>query len=235
MTDLSVPARRNADGSAGTERQTPKLVRVAIVDDHPLVLVGLRAVVTANPDFEVAAEASEADAALALIKAVSPHVAVVDVPMPGLTVVDFVRFCRELRPKSKVIAITRCADSTILAELLQSGAHGYLLKHSVPADLARAIRMVLSGNAYVDPAIASKLLVRTNPDDTIAPTTLSQREFAVLKLVARGFGSKEMAAELKLSIKTVQTYKKRAMKKLHLRTRADIVRYGVTRGWMDEV
>ena len=85
-----------------------------------------------------------------------------------LTIADFVRYCRELRPKSKVIAITRCTDPAVLAELLQSGAPGYLLKRSVPAELVRAIRMVLSGSAYVDPAIASKLLVRTNPDDGVA-------------------------------------------------------------------
>jgi DNA-binding NarL/FixJ family response regulator len=140
----------------------------------------------------------------------------------------------ERRPKAKILVLTGLQDSAWLVELLQAGANGYLLKRSVPAELVRAIRTVLSGSVYIDPVIASTLLIRTTAGE-VAATALSSREVAVLKLVARGFGNKEMAAGLMLSIKTVQTYKARAMKKLHLRTRADIVRYGAARGWIDEI
>jgi len=204
------------------------------VDDHPLALVGLRALIEANPDLEIVAEMTDIESALPFFKSAPPLVAVIDVPMPGLTVAGFARHCSELWQKSKVIVATARDDTDVLDELLQSGAHGYLLKRSIPTELIRAIRIVTAGNVYVDPAIGSRLLVRTSPD-AAASTALSERERVVLKLVARGFSSKEMAAELGLSIKTVQTYKVRAMKKLDLRTRAAIVRYGAARGWMDEI
>ena len=204
------------------------------MDDHPLALVGLRALIEANPDLEIVAEMTDIESALPFFKSAPPLVAVIDVPMPGLTVACFARHCSELWQKSKVIVATARDDTDVLDELLQSGAHGYLLKRSIPTELIRAIRIVTAGNVYVDPAIGSRLLVRTSPD-AAASTALSERERVVLKLVARGFSSKEMAAELGLSIKTVQTYKVRAMKKLDLRTRAAIVRYGAARGWMDEI
>jgi DNA-binding NarL/FixJ family response regulator len=234
MIDRLAPGRWDSPAADSSTTRNSKVIGVAIVDDHPLALIGLRALIDAASDFTVVAEASEIEAALAFVQETPPQVIVIDVPMPRLTMNNFARHCRDLRLKSKVIVNTAREDKIILSELLQSGAHGYLLKRSIPDELIRAMRIVLGGGSYIDPVIASRLLMGGSRDDGPPGATLSQRERAVLKLVARGLVSKEIAAEMVLSVKTIQTYKTRAMKKLHLRTRADVVRYGVACGWLDE-
>lgn len=235
MTDRAAAIRcsGSAAGSGGSE---PSSLRIAIIDDHPLVVIGMRAVLNAAPDIEIAVATSDVEAGLRAVRAHPPDVAVIDVPMPGLRTAEFAQLCRELRSKSKVIAVVgRRHGPTLLSEVLQSGAHGYVLKHSVPSELIRAIRTVHTGDTYVDPALAGRLLLPAAADQVTTETALSDRELAVLKLVARGFGSKEVAVEIGVSIKSVQTYKSRAMKKLRLRTRADIVRYATAHDWMEEL
>jgi DNA-binding NarL/FixJ family response regulator len=221
-------------GSPAENGEKVRTIRVAVADDHPLTLIGIKSLIQAAEGLEVVGEASDGDSALHLVENTAPHVVLIDVPMSRFSASELGRYLVERRPKAKILVLTGLQDSAWLVELLQAGANGYLLKRSVPAELVRAIRTVLSGSVYIDPVIASTLLIRTTAGE-VAATALSSREVAVLKLVARGFGNKEMAAGLMLSIKTVQTYKARAMKKLHLRTRADIVRYGAARGWIDEI
>jgi DNA-binding NarL/FixJ family response regulator len=225
----------NAAGSSVIQGSKPDAISIAVVDDHPLALVGFRALIEATRDLEIVAEASNLEAALGSIKAAHPRIVVICVPMPGLSLAEFTPLCRDLRLESEVIAVTWRTDTDVLAELLQSGAQGYLLKRSAPAELIRAIRAVMSGSTFVDPAIASRLLLPSSPACDASSAALTERELPVLKLMVRGFSSKEIAAEMTLSIKTVHTYKMRAMKKLRLRTRADVVRYGTARGWLDEM
>jgi DNA-binding NarL/FixJ family response regulator len=124
-------------------------------------------------------------------------------------------------------------DRAYLDQLLQCGVRGYLLKRSAAEDLIRAIRAVVEGGLYMDPAMATKLLSAAKAPGA-STNELSGREEAVLRLAARGFSSKEAAARLVLSIKTVETYKARAAEKLGLHSRAEIVRYGAQHGWLDE-
>lgn len=231
----SGPEEAEASGPAAADKMKSGKIRIVAADDNPLTLAGLKALIHAAPDLELVGEAADGVSALQLIENSAPDIAAIDVPMPGLGVAELGRYLAEPRPKAKILALTALQDSACLLELLQAGAQGYLLKRSAPAELVGAIRAVLSGTIYIDPAIASRLLIRASAGETEPATPLSQRELTVLKLVARGFGSKEMAAELKLSIKTVQTYKARAKKKLRLQTRSDIVRYGAARGWIDDM
>ncbi|HEX9466064.1 MAG TPA: response regulator transcription factor [Alphaproteobacteria bacterium] len=210
-------------------------IRIAIGDDHPLALLGLRALIEAVPDLEIVGEASDGRAILDIIKTSTPDIALIDVPMPQLRVSDLTRDVHQHSPGTRILVLTNRRDSDALRDLLQLGAEGYVLKRSAPAELVRAIRTVMSGRGYIDPTIASTVLFRRTAGDSPAAAALSNREVAVLRLVAQGFGNKEMAAELNLSIKTIQTYKMRAMKKLSLRTRADIVRYGAARGWIENI
>jgi DNA-binding NarL/FixJ family response regulator len=137
----------------------------------------------------------------------------------------------------RLLALTVHEDRAYVQPLLQAGARGYLLKRSAAEDLVRAIRAVAAGGVYLDPAVADKALPEPERRGSAAPEAepLSQREQEVLRLTAQGFSNKEIAAQLDVSGKTVETYKARGAEKLGLRTRADIVRYAASRGWLDEL
>ena len=204
-------------------------VRVVLADDHPIVLAGLKALIESTEDMQLVGEASDGASALHVIMAETPDVAVIDVSMPRLNGFQLAKAIAEQRPSVRVLVLTVHEDRAYLDQLLQCGVRGYLLKRSAAEELIHAIRAVVGGGLYIDPAMASKLL---NSGPTVGE--LSGREEAVLRLAARGFSSKEAAARLLLSTKTVETYKARGAEKLGLHTRADIVRYGAQHGWLDE-
>lgn len=208
-------------------------IRVVLADDHPVVLAGIKALLQAAPEMELVGEAVDGLGALRLMHATAPDVAVIDISMPELTGVDLARRAAEECPGVKLLVLTFHEDRAYLQQLLQAGARGYLLKRSAADELVRAIRAVFAGGTYVDPAVAHKLLSPAVNSPAVPAGELSEREEAVLKLTAQGFSNKEAAAKLELSIKTVETYRARAAEKLGLRTRAEIVRYGATRGWLD--
>ena len=208
-------------------------IRVALADDHPIVLAGLKALIEATADLRLVGEAVDGAAAFQLVKDAAPDIAVIDVSMPKLNGFDLASRLAAECPDVKVLVLTVHEDRAYLDQLLQTGVRGYLLKRSAAEDLIRAIRAVVAGGLYVDPAMAGKLLGLPKGGATSAPD-LSSREEAVLRLTARGFSSKEAAAKLLLSIKTVETYKARATEKLGLRSRAEIVSYGARHGWLDE-
>jgi DNA-binding NarL/FixJ family response regulator len=198
------------------------------VSDHPLDLVGLRALVEAQPDLAFAGAAVDPASAREIVS-IGCDVLVLSAPFPGLCIPTFVLHYRQEKPEAKIIALTDFIDSTMASELMDSGADGCLLKRSAPTDLIAAIRKTLVSGRHFDPAFAVQLNGNT------AAASLSERERRVLKLVARGYTSKEIAAKLELSIRTIETYKTRSMRKLNLRTRADVVRYGVERGWIQNL
>ena len=210
-------------------------IRVALADDHPVVLAGIKALIQAAPEMELVGEASDGRAALHLIAATLPDVAVIDVSMPFLAGVDLARAVGAQCPGVKTLVLTVHEDRAYVQQLLQAGARGYVLKRSAADELVRAIRVVYAGDLHIDPAVASKLLSAIGGGNTApARGDLSEREEEVLRLAAQGFSLKEAAGKLALSVKTVETYKARATEKLGLRTRAEIVRYGAARGWLDE-
>jgi DNA-binding NarL/FixJ family response regulator len=214
----------------------PNKVRVAIADDHPVVLAGVQALLRMDPELELVGEAADGLAALALVLATLPDVAVVDVSMPGLNGLDLTRRIKLEAPGVKVLALTVHEDRAYIQLLLQGGARGYLLKRSAAEDLVRAVRAVAAGGVYLDPAVADNALTDlTSNVLTNSPVGLSPRECDVLRLIAQGFSNKEIAAQLDISVKTAETYKARATEKLGLRSRAEVVRYGAAQGWLDHL
>ncbi|MTJ81258.1 MAG: response regulator transcription factor [Telmatospirillum sp.] len=210
------------------------MIRITVADDHPVVLAGIKALIQADPEMALVGEASDGKAALDLITSVQPDVAVIDLSMPGMNGVDLGQRAAEVCPAVKILVLTVHEDRAYVQKLLRVGARGYLLKRSAASELVRAIRVVYGGDLYVDPAVAGSLLQHFAGGPVLAEAEdLSPREEAVLKLAAQGFSNKEVAAALDLSIKSIETYKARATAKLGLRTRADIVRYGATHGWLD--
>jgi DNA-binding NarL/FixJ family response regulator len=210
-------------------------IRVALADDHPVVLAGVKALVQAAPEMELVGEAVDGLGALDLIRATTPDVAVIDVSMPDMNGVELTRRVTEELAGVKILVLTVHEDRAYVQQLLNAGARGYLLKRSAADELVRAIRAIFAEGVYIDPAIAGKVLhPPAAADPATATGVLSEREEEVLRLAARGFTNKEVAARMELSIKTVETYRARAAEKLGLRTRAEIVRYGAARGWLDE-
>lgn len=211
-------------------------IRVALADDHPIVLAGIAALIEAAPDIELVGTASNGRDALAAISHQRPDIAVIDISMPEMGGLELARRVAEDWPQVRLIALTVHEDKAYVQPLLQAGARGYLLKRSAAEELLRAIRAVAAGGLYLDPAVAGTVLPAANSDPAARPGAadeLSPRERDVLRLTALGFSNKETASQLNVSVKSVETYKTRAAQKAGLRTRAEIVRFALGNGWME--
>lgn len=216
-----------------------KIIKVALADDHPVVLAGVKALLEGVPDITVVGEATSGGAALELIEQTMPDIAVIDISMPEISGIELAKKAATLAPDVKLLALTVHEDRAYVQPIMKAGAKGYLLKRSAADELVRAIRAIADGGIYLDPAIAEKALSpRPNDDDTpdrSARAELSQREAEVLQYISQGLSNKEIGARLDISVKTVETHKARGIEKLGLRTRADIVRYGIARRWLDNI
>ena len=209
-------------------------IRIALVDDHPVVLAGIRALLLGVPDIELVGEANTGAAGLKAICECLPDIAVIDLSLPDFNGIELARRLNKRCPEVKIIALTVHEDRAYVHPVLDAGARGYLLKRSAGDELLRAIRAVNQGVLYLDPAIADKAskapeIALVNKDDG---GELSRREQDVLKLVSQGFSNKQIAGQLEISVKSVETYKARASEKKGLHSRADIVRHGIKQGWL---
>ena len=212
-------------------------LRVFLADDHAVVREGLKALVNAQPGMVVVGEAADGLLACEQIPALRPDVVVMDVSMPGLTGSQATARLRKECPTVKVLALTVHEDKGYIRQLLAAGATGYVLKRSAPEGLIQAIRSVAAGGVYLDPSMAGKVIggfVRAPANDGPSNGELSEREADVARQTAAGYSNKEIAARLELSIKTVETYRARAMEKLGLQSRAGLVRYAVQQGWLQD-
>ena len=208
-------------------------IRVALADDHPIVLAGIRALLQGAPDIILVGEAKTGAEALRLITETAPDVAVIDLSMPELTGPELATQLASTMPDVRILALTVHEDRAYVQPLLKAGARGYLLKRSAAEDLGRAIRAIADGGVYLDPAIADRALSDTHQaSPSSGVEQLSDREREVLQLTAQGFSNKEAAARLDISVKSVETYRARGAGKLGLRTRAEIVRYAMRQGWL---
>lgn len=210
-------------------------LHILLADDHAVVREGLKRLIDAEADMRVIGEASDGAEAIEKAVRLCPDVGVIDVSMGNVNGAEATRRIRTLCPNTRILALTVHEDTSYLRELLDAGAAGYVLKRAAADELIRAIRSVASGGVYVDPRIAGKLVNTFAPPKTSTHTAtadLSERETAVLRLIAQGYTNKEIASQLGLSVKTVETYKSRSMEKLGLRSRVDIIRIAGARGWL---
>jgi two-component system, NarL family, response regulator NreC len=211
-------------------------LRVFLADDHPVVREGLKTLINANPEMEVVGEAADGAAAVSGVAELDPDVVVMDVSMPGINGAKATAMLKDSKPNRKVLALTLHEERSYIRLLLDAGASGYVLKRSAADELIHAIKAVAEGRVYLDPSLAGGVLetLRGKPNVVVsnkAGAELSDREAEVLRLIALGYSNKEIAAKLELSVKTVETYKKRSVEKLGLRSRVDIVRYAAEQGW----
>ena len=213
-------------------------LRILLAEDHETIRDGLKLLVGAQPDMEVVGEADNGRVAVQLAQQLLPDVAVMDVSMPELNGLQATKKMKQQCPGVKVLALTRHTDGGYLQQLLQAGASGYVLKQSKSAELLRAIRVVAAGQTYLDPAITGRvvdsLIGGRGARGASAETNLTDREAEVLRLIALGYINKEVAARLSLSVKTVEAHKARGMEKLGMKSRVDLVRYAMLRGWLQD-
>ena len=221
-----------------TEMSGSVQIRVFLADDHAVVREGLKALINTQPGMVVVGEASDGLDACERVPKLRPDVVVMDVSMPGLTGSQATERLRHECPLVKILALTVHEDKGYIRQLLAAGAAGYVLKRAAAEELIHAIRVVASGGVYLDPTMAGKVVGgfvrRANETRHSSSTALSEREVEVAQLTAAGHSNKEIATRLELSVKTVETYRARAMEKLDLKSRADLVRYAVQQGWLQD-
>lgn len=212
-------------------------LRVLLADDHAVVRDGLKLLVNAQPDMEVVGEAGDGSTACREAKALRPDIVVMDVSMPEMNGAQATERLKVSCPNIKVVALTAHSDEAHVRQLLASGASGYVLKNTISEELTNAIRAVAAGGIYLDPAIAGTV-VGGYVNLSFSPKgveNLSAREHEVLVEVARGYTNKEIAERLHLSVKTIEGHKSHVMEKLGFASRAELVRYALQQGWLQEL
>jgi DNA-binding NarL/FixJ family response regulator len=212
--------------------------RVLLADDHAVLRSGLRLLIDNQTDLTVVGEASDGSETLEKARALKPDLILLDINMPGIDGLTVLPMLRRDVPDSRILILTMHDDVNYLRQALQTGASGYVLKQAVDTELLMAVRAVLRGEKSVHPAMTQKLITAMAEPTAAAGANpwavLSEREYGVLRLVALGYTNGEIADELFISVKTVETYRARGMEKLEVETRAQLVKSALTHGILDE-
>jgi len=211
------------------------VIRLLLADDHALVREGLKRILAAASDIEVVGEAANGDETLALVKQCDFDLALVDLSMPGLSGLDLVKRLRLEKPKLRILVLSMHGESQYAARALKAGASGYLTKDSAAAQLLGAIRKVAGGGVHISESAAAQLLGPGGSSSDAPPhTSLSDREFEVFRQLVAGRSITEIAAALRLSVKTISTHKARILEKMAMASTAELVRYAVEHCLLDD-
>lgn len=211
-------------------------VRVALADDHTLVRHGIRKILEGQPTIDVVAEAADGDGALALVVAHADlDVLVLDLKMPGKDALDTLREAKAARPRLKVVVLTMHAGQEYVARAVKAGADAYLLKDSAVQDLVAAVEAVVGGRSYFSPAVQHHLagLVRREAAAAARRSLLTDREREVLGWLAKGLSSREVATELGISVRTVETHRANLMEKLGVKSVATLIQAAIREGLIE--
>jgi two-component system response regulator NreC len=201
-------------------------VRIVLADDHAVVRSALRMLLEAEPEFEVVSEAGGADEAARKVRGHHPQVLVLDINMPGGSGLAAVPKIRDESPETQIVVLTMQSEPAFAREAMQAGALGYVLKEAADAELVQAVRMAAAGETYLQPELGARLAAE--PEGS-APDDLSERELEVLRLIALGHTNSEIAEQLYLSVRTVESHRAHIQQKLRLTTRSELVRYALER------
>ena len=215
-----------------------KTLRILMADDHPIVLAGLKALVQGDPGLQIVGEARDGRTARKLASSLRPDVVVLDISLPEMNGAEVARALLAEQPECRILVLTVHEDRATLRQLLDLGVAGYLVKRSAADELLRAIHAVAAGGTYLDPSIAGKIVGAGASGSSRSQggpnVELSDRETDVLRLIANGHSNKEISTRLAISVKTIETYKARAMEKLGFKTRVDVVRHAASKGWLPD-
>ena len=228
-----------AQAKPARDRKAAARIRVLLVDDHALFREGVRSLLTGQPDLEVVGEVEDGRAAVRQALALKPDVVLMDITMPQLDGIEATRQIHARDETIKVLVLTMHDNEEVFFRSLNAGASGYVLKRSGGQELMAAIRATHEGNSYLSPYLAKALMdeylhrVERGAEEPAQGKRLSAREQEVLKLIAEGHSSREIAEMLDLSVKTVHNHRTRLMTKLDIHRNADLVRYAIRLGMVD--
>jgi two-component system response regulator DevR len=212
------------------------MIRLLIIDDHEMVREGLKAMLVTEPDFSIVGDAANAEQALELIERLHPDVALLDVRLPGESGIEVCRTVSERYPDTAVIILTTFTDENLVARCIQAGARGFIVKDIERFDLKRSIRAVARGEAAIDPKAAVAVLAQLRRAPLVAgeaaPEPLSSQQIVILRLVAQGLSSREIATQLYLSENTVKGYVQEILHRLGVKNRTEAVMVAVKQGWL---
>ena len=210
-------------------------IRVLVVDDHAIVRSGLRRVLDAEPDIETVSEAENADRAVFEAMEHKPDIVLMDVVMPGKSGIEGLPALLQAVPTVQVLILSMQDDPRYVREAFEAGASGYVLKEAADTEVITAVRAVAAGERYVHPALGARLLAAEVEERKRAEADpLSEREREVLRLLALGHTNQEIAKLLYISVRTAETHRAHIMQKLRLTSRAELVRYALAEGLLDE-
>ncbi len=214
---------------------------ILLADDHPVVRQGLRTLLQAEPDFEIVGEAQTGRQAVSLARTLRPEVAVIDIAMPQLNGLEATRQITRTVPSCRVLVLSSYSDDEYLRQLIEAGAAGYLVKQAAVTDLVHGIRQVRQGKNFFSAAISKRLVacyrqtLKQGGLEAKRPQSLTTRETEVLQLIAEGWANKQIAAELRISIKTVEKHRQQLMNRLGIHDIAGLTRYAVAKGIVENV
>jgi two-component system, NarL family, response regulator NreC len=221
---VPVQAEAEPDGTQDTKATT-----IVLADDHTVVRNALRLLLDAEPGFEVVAEAGDADTAVRYVRGHKPAVLILDLNMPGRSSLEAVPDIREASPNTEIVVLTMQNEPAFARRALQVGVRGYVLKEAADAELVQAVHSAAAGDTYLQPALGARLAA----DDSNEGDELSERERDVLRLIALGHTNAEVAEQLYISIRTVESHRAHIQQKLRLSSRAELVRYALERGLVE--
>ena len=212
------------------------MIRLLIIDDHEMVREGLKAMLVAEPDFEIVGDAANAEQALELIERLRPDVVLLDIRLPGVSGIDLCSNVTSLYPQTAVIILTTFAEESLVAQCIQAGARGFIVKDIERFDLKRSIRAVARGEAVIDSKVAVAVLAQLRRAPQVSqepfPEPLSTQQIVILRLIAQGLSSREIATQLYLSENTVKGYVQEILHRLGVKNRTEAVMVAVKQGWL---
>ena len=227
MTDEETAA---IDAASVDEGSSSVTIRLVLADDHAVVRSGLRMLLDNERDFEVVAEASDIESARRYVRGHHPKVLILDLNMPGGSSLEAIPVLRQESPETQIVMLTMQQEPAFAREALSAGALGYVLKEAADEELVEAVRRAAVGENYLNPKLGARIASEPPPGP---PDDLSEREVDVLRLIALGHTNAEIAGQLFLSVRTVETHRSHIQQKLRLSTRAELVRYAFDRGLID--
>lgn len=220
-------SQESATGTAEEQAESGSTIRIVIADDHAVVRSGLRLLLDSEEDFEVVAEAGDVDAACRYVRGHHPRVLVLDLNMPGRSSLEVIPQLRQDAPETQIVVLTMQDDPAFARQALGAGALAYVLKEAADSELVEAVRRAAAGETYLNPRLGARLASEPPPG---LPDDLSEREVDVLRLLALGHTNAEIAEQLYLSVRTVETHRAHIQQKLRLSSRAELVRYALSHG-----
>ncbi len=215
----------------------PAHIKILLVDDHPIVLSGLRNALSTHPRFEIVGDSGDGAMAIEKAKELNPDIILMDISLPGMNGLEATKVLKKEVKKAKVIILTMHNNKEYVMEIIRSGAWGYILKDTSPAELSRGIERVYKGETFFSPSVSQifidNYVKHSGRVQHQEVKHLTQRETRIVSLIGYGLGRKEIAQRMRLSVRTVDSYRWRIMKKLKMRRLADLVRFAIKEGFVD--